>query len=54
MICATFRESDESLNLVRKRKKKTVRLVLGEQEADLENVNSDGRRQSHSFTTACD
>lgn len=40
MICVTFKESDESLNLV----KNAVRLalvVLGEQEADLENVNND-------------
>lgn len=53
MICATFTESDESLNLV----KNAVRLalvVLGEQEADLENVNNDGWMQSHSFMMVCD
>lgn len=48
MICATFTEFHESLNLV----KNAVRLalvVLGEQEADLKNVNNDGWMQSHSF-----
>lgn len=53
MICATFRDSDESLNLVRG-KKNAVRLVLSEQKADLKKGNSDGWRQLHSFTTARD
>lgn len=57
MICATFRESDESQNLVAKKipkKSNAVRPALGGQEADFENVNSDVWRQLHSFTTACD
>lgn len=52
MICATFTESDESLNLV----KNAVRLALvvaGEQ-ADLKNVNNDVWMQSHSFMMVCD
>lgn len=53
MICATFTESDESLNLV-KNAFRLALVVVGEQEADLKNVNNDGWMQSHSFMMVCD